>query len=158
MAELRKEADAAAAGEQSAREGEELALGQLPRLERQLERLKKEMAKKDDSLLALQRRLEVLAGTTTESHMNDTAYWLERGKRTDFATAGFTVGASKKAASKALAAAAIRGGVLAGGGGPQPRLRGAVDPAASVGAPPNKKEKAKEHGGSALPPIHDAKV
>ena len=65
------------------------------------------------------RRLEALAQSSTESHMHDMGYWGERAKRSEFATAAFTVGSSKRSAQKVAAAAMRRVGELSapGGGG-----------------------------------------
>ena len=119
MNELREQAESSAADEQAAREGEELALGQVARLEKQLAVARKEITRQDDRLKVLQRRLDVLAATTTESNMHDMGYWMERGKRTDFAAQALTVGTSKKAA-KAIAAAAMRGNVIGAQSRPLP--------------------------------------
>ena len=86
-------------------------------LEKQLEALKKEGARKDDQLQAMARRLEVLAQANTESHMNDMGYWGERAKRSEFATAAYTVGSSKRAAQKVAEAAHRRAKALDGAPG-----------------------------------------
>ena len=160
--ELRGQMEAACGGEERAQEGEELALSQVARLERQLAQLRKETGKKDDALQAMARRLEVLAGTATESHMHDMGYWAERGKRTEFATAAYTVGPSKKQASKVArvlldqstaGVGGLPGGGPGGGGGnrgkvlldrsnedlgmkPLRRRVGGARPKDAAGAPP----------------------
>ena len=107
-----------------------------------------ELQRKDDQLQAMARRLEVLAHASTESHMTDVGYWGERAKRSDFATAAFTVGSSKRAAQKVAQAALRRAKVLdasdanlkaarVGGGGATGRLADAT--ATTTTLPPLKK-------------------
>jgi hypothetical protein len=125
--ELHLQAEEAAGDEEAARSGEELALGQVARLEKKLEAATKELCRRDDQLHAMARRLEALAHTSTESHMHDMGYWSERSKRADFATAAYTVGSSKRAAQKVAASAVRRiGEIGAAAAGPA---------AAAVGGP-----------------------
>uniref|UniRef100_A0A7S4BWL9 Uncharacterized protein n=1 Tax=Chrysotila carterae TaxID=13221 RepID=A0A7S4BWL9_CHRCT len=65
----------------------ELLRGQNGRLERRLRERDAEIASRDASIAALTKRLEALAHHGTEAHMNDCAYWVERRKRKEFATA-----------------------------------------------------------------------
>ena len=114
LAELQAQVDEAADDAYQARDGEELALSHVSKLEQQLEELKKLLAKKDDQLQAMARRLEVLAQASTESHKHDIGYWGERAKRSEFATAAYTVGGSKRAAQKVAQAALSRAKALDG--------------------------------------------
>lgn len=154
LAELQGALDEAAADEERAREGEELALGQVARLEKQLEAAKRDIERRDDSLQAMARRLEVLAQANTESHMTDVGYWGERAKRSDFATAAFTVGSSKRQAHKVAQAAMRRAKVLDGAPG---------GPAASSNALPSIADatatsSSKKQTTTTLPPLKKAAV
>ena len=163
--ELREQMEKAASDEEIARDGEEMAMHQLKRLEKQLEAARKELQRKDDSIQAMARRLEVLAGTHTESHMHDMGYWSERSKRTDFATAAFTVGSSKKAALKATKEMTKRanalgpatgGGAAAAGLPPVPEREGKPQKdrrAARRGSGDSAEGGGDAGGGTTLPPI-----
>lgn len=165
LGELQAQMDEAAGDEERARDGEELAMNHVSRLEKQLEAIKKEISRKDDQLQAMARRLEVLAQANTESHKHDMgcaphdldpptcglppdipllthrflacADWGERARRSEFATAAFTVGSSKRAAQKVAQAAMVRARALDGA---PTRMDATSDAAGSILPPLKQKQ------------------
>jgi len=137
LGELQAQMDEAAGDEERARDGEELAMNHVSRLEKQLEAIKKEISRKDDQLQAMARRLEVLAQANTESHKHDMGYWGERARRSEFATAAFTVGSSKRAAQKVAQAAMVRARALDGA---PTRMDATSDAAGSILPPLKQKQ------------------
>ena len=142
--ELREQLEALNGDEERARDGEEIALSQVARLEKQLAAVRKELSRREDQLQATTRRLEVLAGASTEAHMHDMGYWAERGKRTEFAKAA--AAKTNTGEAKAAAAAAMRTKVI-GGAARRPSL----DPAKE-----NSKESQQQT--TALPPLGPVKI